>query len=151
MFKGKVRPTPREDGSIVFYTLDGEKTGMTTGPKRIIVSRENGNLIYTQEHNNDNQPLSKETLYVRNDETLSETDYWNLERIYENCYLAKWEYRNGNYFEGSVKGIVTADRISASAIKGVFRYSNGDRFEGDVSTKTVGPFFIDGTTTIYSG
>ena len=151
MFKGKVRPTPREDGSIVFYTLDGEKTGMTTGPKRIIVSRENGNLIYTQEHNNDNQPLSKETLYVRNDETLSETDYWNLERIYENCYLAKWEYRNGNYFEGSVKGIVTADRISASAIKGVFRYSNGDRFEGDVSTKTVGPFFIDGTTYFVDG
>ncbi|MBQ6050607.1 MAG: hypothetical protein IJL35_08465 [Bacteroidaceae bacterium] len=151
MFRGRVKPTPREDGTIVFYTLDGQKTGMTTGPKRITVSRENGNIVYTQEDNDDNELLSKETMYVRDDGTLSEMDYWNTGKIYENCYLAQWTYRNGNYFEGSIKSTVTVDGVSSMATNGVFKYPNGDRFEGDVSSKTVGPFFIDGTTYFSDG
>lgn len=151
LFKGRVKPTPREDGVILFYTLNGQKTGMTAGPKIITVSRENGNIVYTQEDNDDNQLLSKETMYVRDDGTLSEMDYWNTGKIYENCYLAQWTYRNGNYFEGSIKSVVTADRISSTATKGVFKYPNGDRFEGDVSSKSVGVFFVDGTTFFADG
>ena len=151
MFRGRVKPTPREDGTIVFYTLDGQKTGMTTGPKRITVSRKNGNIVCTQEDNDDNELLSKETMYVRDDGTLSEMDYWNTGKIYENCYLAQWTYRNGNYFEGSIQSTVTADGVSSMATYGVFKYPNGDRFEGDVSSKTVGPFFIDGTTYFSDG
>ena len=146
MFRGRVKPMPREDGTIVFYTLDGQKTGMTTGPKRITVSRKNGNIVCTQEDNDDNELLSKETMYVRDDGTLSEMDYWNTGKIYENCYLAQWTYRNGNYFEGSIQSTVTADVVSSMATNGVFKYPNGDRFEGDVSSKSVGPFFVDGTT-----
>ena len=149
-FTGSVKPI-RKDGNIVFQFLYGQKTGMTSGPKRISLSHHDGNIIYTQEDNDDNQLLSKETMYVRDDGTLSEMDYWDREKIYENCYLAQWTYRNGNYFEGSVKSVVTADRISSTATKGVFKYPNGDRFEGDVSSKYVGPFFVDGTTFFADG
>lgn len=157
MFKGRVKPTPREDGAIVFYTLDGQKTGMTTDPKRITVSRENGNIVYSQDYSEDNKLLSNESLLVRDNGTISEDDYWNWEKIYEFCYLAKWTYRNGNYFEGTIKTVITPNEdtntssISATATKGVFKYPNGDRFEGDVSSKSVGSFFVDGTTFFADG
>ena len=50
VFEGSVKPTIREDSAIVFQTVYGRKTGMTSGPKKITVSRENGNIVYTQEH-----------------------------------------------------------------------------------------------------
>ena len=150
-FKGRVKPTIGEDSAILFRTLDGQITGRISGPKKITISLEKGNIICSQEDNDDNQLLSKEIMYVKNDGTLSEMDYWNINKIYENCYLAKWTYRNGNYFEGSIKSVVTTDRISSTATKGIFKYSNGDRFEGDVSTKTVGPFFVDGMTMLADG
>lgn len=151
VFEGSVKPTIREDSAIVFQPVYGRKTGMTSGPKKITVSRENGNIVYTQENNDDNKLLSKETMYVRDDGSLSEMDYWNIRKIYEKCHLAHWTYRNGNYFEGSVKSTITADGVSSTATNGVFKYPNGDRFEGDVSSKTNGPFFIDGTTYFIDG
>lgn len=157
IFKGRVKPTPREDGAIVFYTLDGQKTGMATGPKRITVSRENGNIVYSQDYSEDNKLLSNESLLVRDNGTISEDDYWNWEKIHEFCYLAKWTYRNGNYFEGTIKTVITPNEdtntstISTTATKGVFKYPNGDRFEGDVSSKSVGSFFVDGTTFFADG
>lgn len=151
VFKGRIRIIQQGGDTILFRLMEGEKTGMTSGPKKITVNLENGNIIYTQEDNDDNQVLSKERVYVRDDGSLSEADYWNMKKIYENCYLAKWTYRNGNYFEGSIKSVITADTISTTATKGIFKYSNGDRFEGDISTKTVGHFFIDGTTFFADG
>jgi hypothetical protein len=38
-----------------------------------------------------------------------------------------------------------------TATKGVLNYANGDRFEGNVSAKTIGPFFIEGTTYFDDG
>lgn len=151
VFKGRIRTIQQGGDTILFRLMEGEKTGMTSGPKKITVNLENGNIVYTQEDNDDNQLLSKETLYVKDDGTLSEADYWNMKKIYENCYLAKWTYRNGNYFEGSIKNVIIADTISTTATKGIFKYSNGDRFEGDISTKTVGSFFFDGTTYFLDG
>ena len=149
-FTGSVKPI-NNDGAIGFVFLFGQKSGMTSGPKRISVSYQDGNIIYTQEDDDDNQLLSKQALYVRDNGTLSEMDYWNRGKIYENCYLAQWTYRNGNYFEGSIKSVVTADRISSTATRGVFKYPNGDRFEGDVSSKHVDAFFVDGTTFFADG
>lgn len=157
MFEGRVKPTINEDSTISFIPLDGQTTGKALDRKRITVSHENGNIVYTQEFNDDNQLLSKEVLYVRDDGTISERDYWNTEKIYENCYLAKWTYRNGNYFEGTIKTVITSNEntnssnISSTATKGVFKYSNGDRFEGDLSTKAVGSFFFDGITILADG
>lgn len=151
MFEGSVKPTIGEDSAIVFNTLEGQQTGMTAGPKRITVSRENGNIVYTMEDNDDDQLRSKVTMYVRDDGTLSEMDYWNAGKIFENSYLAQWTYRNGNYFEGSIQNTVTADGLSSTATKGVFKYPNGDRFEGDISSTSVGPFFVDGTTYFVDG
>ena len=151
MFKGKVKPTIREDSAIIFRLLEGEKTGMTSGPKKITVRRDNNNIVYIQEDNDDDRLLSKETLYVKDDGRLPEMDYWNVKKIYENCDFAKWTYRNGNCFEGKIKSVITESKISSTATNGVFKYSNGDRFEGNISTKKVGPFFIDGTTILADG
>lgn len=157
MFEGSVKPTIREDSAIVFHTLEGQKTGMTIGPKKISVSRKNGNIVYSQDYNEENKLLSNETLLVKDNGSISENDYWNWEKIHKLCYLAKWTYRNGNYFEGSIKTVITPNEstntsnISSTATKGVFKYPNGDRFEGDVSSKSVGPFFIDGTTFFANG
>lgn len=157
MFEGSVKPTIGEDSAIVFYTLEGQKTGMTIGPKKISVSRKNGNIVYSQDYNEDNRLLSNETLLVRDNGTISEDDYWNSGKMHKLCHLARWTYRNGNYFEGSIKTVITPNEstntsnISSTATKGVFKYPNGDRFEGDVSSKSVGPFFIDGTTFFADG
>ena len=157
MFNGRVRPTIREDSTIVFLTLEGQKTGMTTGPRKISVIRENGNIVYSQDYNEDHRLLSNETLLVRDNGTLPQDEYWNLAKIYDLCYLARWTYRNGNYFEGTIQTVTTTNgntstsNFSSKATKGVFKYPNGDRFEGDVSSKTVGPFFVDGTTYFKDG
>ena len=151
MFEGIVKPTIREDSAIVFQTLDGKKTGMTSGPKEITVSHENGNIVYTQKDNDDNQLLSKETLYVKDDGTISEKELWNLGKIYEHCYHAQWTYRNGDYFEGTINSVITPENISSKATNGVFKYSNGDVFKGNLTTKNVGPFFTDGTTSFIDG
>ena len=148
MYKGSVKPTPMEDGFINFQKMYGQETGRMSGPNIITVTHENGNIIYTQENNDNNPLLLKEVLYVKDNKMSS--DYWNLGKIYENCFLVKWTYRNGNYFEGSVKSIVKSDSISATATKGVFKYPNGDQFEGDMSTKN-GPFFVGGTTFFADG
>lgn len=157
VFNGSVKPTMRDDNVIIFNTLTGQRTGMTSGPKKITVSRENGNIVYSQEDNDDNPLLQKEALYVKDNGELAETDYWNVAKIYELCYRAQWTYRNGNYFEGAIKTVITPNEntntsnISSTATKGVFKYPNGDRFEGDVSTKTVSSFFVDGTTFFADG
>lgn len=157
VFKGSVKPSLRDDNTIIFHALEGQRTGMTSGPKKITVSRKNGNIIYSREEDNDNPLLSKETIYVKDNGELTEADYWNVVKIYKLCYRAQWSYRNGNYFEGVIKTVITPNEntntsnISSTATIGVFKYPNGDRFEGDVSTKTVGPFFVDGTTFFADG
>lgn len=155
MYKGSVKPTPMEDGYINFQKMYGQITGGNTGPKTITVHRENGNIVYTQEDDNINPLMLKEVLYVKDDKTLS--DYWDLVKVYKNCFFVKLTYRNGRYFEGSVKTTVKTakkqgdvDTIFSSPSKGVFKYPNGDRFEGDMSTE-VGPFFVDGTTFFVDG
>jgi len=155
MYKGSVKPTPMEDGYINFQKMYGQITGGNTGPKTITVHRENGNIVYTQEDDNINPLMLKEVLYVKDDKTLS--DYWDLVKVCKNCFFVKLTYRNGRYFEGSVKTTVKTakkqgdvDTIFSSPSKGVFKYPNGDRFEGDMSTE-VGPFFVDGTTFFADG
>lgn len=155
MYKGSVKPTPMENGYINFQKMYGQITGGNTGPKTTTVHRENGNIVYTQEDDNINPLMLKEVLYIKDDKTLS--DYWDLVKVYKNCFFVEWTYRNGRYFEGSVKTTVKTakkqgdtDTIFSSPSKGVFKYPNGDRFEGDMSTK-VGPFFVDGTTFFADG
>lgn len=157
-FKGSVKPIPMGDSLIVFWPTIGEKTGMPMGPKKITINLENDNIVYTQCFNGvNNNLLTSETLLVKNDGTLNENEYWNSEKIYQHCYHAKWTYINGNKFEGAitvsimpVEGTNTVS-ISSTATKGVFKYPNGDRFEGDISSKSVYGFFIDGTTFFADG
>lgn len=156
-FNGKVKPTPKEKGLILFYPLDGQITGMSIGPRKITVVHENGNLVYTQYYGEDNKSVSTESFFVKDSEHISEYDYWNLEKILEHCYHAKRTYNNGTCFEGEIKSVISqnADSIASSltitATKGVLKYPNGDRFEGDISSKSVGPYFIDGTTFFADG
>lgn len=155
VFKGKVKPTSIGNGLLGFYRLDGQHTRMNNS-KITTVSHENGNIIYTDYCGEDDQLISMESYLVKDDGNVSEADYWNLEKILEHCYLAKRTYRNGNSFEGVIKAVFSQNAdsgqiISTTATKGVFKYPNGDRFEGDVSSKSVGPFFIDGTTFFADG
>lgn len=149
VFKGRLKTILQGGDSILFQLMEGEKTGIPFGPKKQTVIRQNGDWVYTQENNEDNKLLSKEIMYVKDNGTMSEL--WNIGNYYEHCYLAKLTYRNGNYYEGKIKSVITDGRISSTATNGVFKYSNGDRFEGNLSTKTVGPFFMDGTTILADG
>lgn len=156
-FKGVIKTTPIRDSIIAFSPLEGQKTNVNMGQYKAHVSREKGNIIVSQDYDTGNKLLSNETWFVKDDGSISEDDFWNFKKILEHCYLAKWKFRNGNYFEGSIKYVVTLNEdsisatISATATKGVFKYPNGDRFEGDVSSKSVGPFFVDGTTYFSDG
>lgn len=157
MFSGSVLPTIVND-TVRFLTLEGQKKGMIFGPKKITVSRENGNIVYVQEDDENNQILLKETLFVRDDNTLSEKDYWNLAKIYEYCNFVKWEYRNGNYFEGKVKSDITIDsianttKVSSTPTNGIFIYSNGDRFMGDFMLgQPVGGVFLYSNGNSFEG
>lgn len=157
VFEGSVQPIITKDSIITFVPLEGRITGMATGPKAISVVRENGNIVYSQDYDANHEFLANETLLVRDNGSLREDEYWNLARIYDLCHLARWNYKNGNNFEGTIKTTVTTDETTntmsfkLTATKGVFKYPNGDRFEGDISSKTVGPFFIDGTTYFADG
>lgn len=154
MFKGRVKPTPAE-GSICFISLDGQRTSPA---QRITLSHENGNIVFSQDYNDAEKLLSNETLLIKDDGTISEEDYWKLEKLLEHCYLTKWTYRNGNYFEGSIKVAIKHNEgscaltIQKTITNGVFKYPNGDRFEGDV-TQPLGPspFFVGGITYFKDG
>lgn len=151
VFKGCVKPELCEDNSIRFHSLDGQYTGTTSGPRKTSVSRANGDIIYTQE-DYDNDPLiSKVILYVKDNGIILEKDLWNGNKFYENCYLSKYFFRNGNYFEGTIKSVRANDSITTiTPGYGIFKYPNGDRFEGDL-TRSEGTFFIDGTTFFADG
>ena len=156
VFKGRVKPVPVE-GRIRFIPLEGQRWGMPNGPKKISVQRDNGNIVFFQEYGEYNTLLYSEAWFVKDDGSLVEEDYWNKLKILENCYYAKWRYQNGDYFEGIIKYAITQNAdsitstISTTATKGIFKYQNGDRFEGDVSSSSVGPFFVDGTTYFIDG
>ena len=155
IFKGKVKTIPIEDDIIAFLSLEGQKT---LGQYMASVILKDGDIVFSQNYDSDhNKLLSNETWYVKDNGLISEEDYWNLEKILGHCYHAKWRYRNENYFEGTIKynivlnGDSVVTSVSTTATKGVFKYPNGDRFEGDVSSTTVGPFFVDGTTFFSDG
>lgn len=154
VFKGNVRPIMGEKDSISYTYLDGELTDMKSGPKKISVKHENGDVVYTWEDDIDNPLLSKEVLYVKDDGTFPEDSLWDMDKIKEHCYHAKWIFKNGNYFEGTIKSTIKdngeSSVISSVPISGIFKYSNGDRFEGDL-VRSVGPFYVDGTTYFFDG
>lgn len=154
IFNGVVKPTPVDGGLIAFKPLEGQRV---RGNYKVRVSRQLGDIIYTQDYDTDNKVFSNETLYAKDDGTISEDDYWNITKILEHCYFAKRRYRDGNYYEGSIKYTVklNPDSVTSSivtaATKGVLKYPNGDRFEGDLSSKSLGQFFVDGTTYFSDG
>ena len=151
VFKGCVKTELHEDKSILFHLLDGQFTDSISGSIKTSVSHTNGDIIYTKEDDDNDPLLSKVILYVKDNGTISEEDLWIWNKFCENCYLAKYFFRNGNYFEGTIKSIKANDSITTTTLgHGIFKYPNGDRFEGN-STKTAGSFYIDGTTFFADG
>lgn len=156
-FKGSIKTIPIEGGLIAFLPTEGQKTVDKDDQYRASVSRENGNIVFSQDYGDDNKLLKNESWFVKDNGTISDEDYWKLDKILANCHLAKWEYRNGNYFVGTIKYDITFDgdsimsAVTTTAGEGVLRYPNGDRFEGDVSSKSVGQFFVDGITYFSDG
>ncbi|MDE5858675.1 MAG: hypothetical protein K2H32_10035 [Muribaculaceae bacterium] len=159
IFKGRVKPV-QEDSLIRLITLYGQKSNLANGLKRITLSHENGKIIYSQDFNNNENNISNITLFIKDDGSLSEDNYWNYGKLLEHCYLTKWTYQNGNYFEGPIKYQIKQEEgsdvqsISTMIEKGVFKYPNGDRFEGDIS-QSIGygssQLYGDGTTYFKDG
>lgn len=157
VFKGRVKPVP-EARSIRFIQLDGQRNSQVGLIKRITLSHEDGNIVISLDYNDDEKLLSNKTWLIKDDGALSENDYWKWDKIPNLCYYTKWTYRNGNYLEGSPKFAISQNDATTGAITidetistGIFKYPNGDRFEGDLSSKSVGSFFIDGTTFFVDG
>lgn len=153
-FTGRVKPQLGEDNvSVSFNLLEGEKTGMPSGPRRITVTKTQSGFIYCQEDNPENNTILKEEIFV----SSTPSKYWDAIEFYENCEKVKWTYRNGNIFEGSVENLITKDEngkitsFASKALTGLFTYPNGDWFEGNISSSSVGPFYIDGTTHFKDG
>lgn len=84
---------------------------------------------------------------LNNDETFDIAKIILL--IGDNATLRDGE---GIVFKGRIKPILQgSDPIMFQLIEGELNYGNGDRFKGNLSTKTVGHFFIDGTTILADG
>ena len=139
-----------ENGPDISMKLSGQECVLTPNHMQINLVRGNGELIYTAEEP-DNQYLQRLILYVMDNETFSGNDIFDIGMIFKNCSHAKWAYKNGNNFEGTIVSVTNNSSITLTATKGVLNYANGDRFEGNVSAKTVGPFFIEGTTYFDDG
>lgn len=139
-----------ENGPVISMKLSGQECVLTPNHMQINLVRGNGELIYTAEEP-DNQYLQRLILYVMDNETFSGDDIFDIGMIFKNCSHAKWAYKNGNNFEGTIVSVTNNSSITLTATKGVLNYANGDRFEGDVSAKTIGPFFIEGTTYFDDG
>ena len=139
-----------ENGPDISMKLSGQECVLTPNHMQINLVRGNGELIYTAEEP-DNQYLQRLILYVMDNETFSGDDIFDIGMIFKNCSHAKWAYKNGNNFEGTIVSVTNNSSITLTATKGVLNYANGDRFEGNVSAKTIGPFFIEGTTYFDDG
>ena len=139
-----------ENGPDISMKLSGQECVLTPNHMQINLIRGNGELIYTAEEP-DNQYLQRLILYVMDNETFSGDDIFDIGMIFKNCSHAKWAYKNGNNFEGTIVSVTNNSSITLTATKGVLNYANGDRFEGNVSAKTIGPFFIEGTTYFDDG
>ena len=153
VFRGIARPSMFDENKVQFLPLEGQKTGMKSGPNIISVRKTNGNIVYTQE----NEGGSKTVLFVKDNGTLSEENYWNAIKYYEHCFFVQLTYEDGRYFEGTAKHDIATDEakgttsVKTTPVRGLYKYPNGDRFEGNLTTKLAGPFFTDGTTFFANG
>lgn len=84
---------------------------------------------------------------LNNDETFDIVKIILL--IGDNATLRDGE---GMEFKGRIKPIQqSSESIMFQLMEGELNYGNGDRFEGNLSAKTVGHFFVDGTTFFRDG
>ncbi len=156
IFKGSIKPMPL-DNTIRFILLDGQRSELSSNIKTSTLGHNNGNIVFSQDYNDNNTFLSNQTWIIKDDGNILENDLWNSIKLLEHCYLSIWTYRDGKCFEGKMSYDIIPNEdgypsaITTTATQGVLTYPNGDRFEGDLSTKKVGPFFVDGTTFFADG
>jgi hypothetical protein len=138
-FVGQVEP--EKNGIYVDYIQKVGKRTYKTGPyKEVTIEKAGAN--YNIKLICSDSGVKDETLSLSSDD-FSKIEWWNIDEYLKKSQNIEIQYTNGNSFNGTFE-------VSNGKVKpqiGVYRYVNGDVFKGDVSGKTTGGAFIEGTTT----
>ncbi|MBR5958791.1 MAG: hypothetical protein IKZ99_10550 [Salinivirgaceae bacterium] len=138
-FVGQVEP--KKNGIFVDYIQKVGKRTYKAGPyKEVTIEKAGAN--YNIKLICNDSGIKNETLSLSSDD-FSKIEWWNIDEYLKNTKNIDIQYANGNSFNGTFE--VNNGRVKPQI--GVYRYVNGDVFKGDVSGKTTGGAFIEGTTT----
>lgn len=149
-FKGTVIPEIKEDGTVNFILLNGEKSNSSYGHKTIKVYEDAG-CLYMELNDDPKSQLKKEIILVKDKLSIDNQSYWELKTFLNNMYEVRWYYKNGDTFIGNATYEVKtanggkSETITELITTGIYTYSNGDYFEGDLSHEFYCGFPVDGT------
>jgi len=138
-FVGQVEP--KMNGIFVDYIQKVGKRTYKTGPyKEVTIEKAGAN--YNIKLTCTDSRIKEESLSLSSAD-FSKVEWWNIDEYLKNTKSIDIRYTNGNSFNGTFE--VLNGMVKPQI--GVYRYVNGDVFKGDVSGKTTGGAFIEGTTT----
>lgn len=157
VFRGRVSPASGENGTINFTLLSGQKTGTADGYRKMSVVEDGDQIQMVLEDNPDNMVLSKEIITVADKSLIPAGSYWDLAAYFKNMDKVRWEYRNGDLYEGRAVCDMTSSEdggqasFSTKITEGTYVFANGDSFEGDCSADGFYGIMIAGTTHFNDG
>ena len=138
-FVGEVES--KKNGIFVDFIQKVGKRTYKKGPyKEVIIERGGDN--YTIKLTCTDSRIKEETLSLSSAD-FSKVEWWNIDEYLKCTKSIDIRYTNGNSFNGTFE----VENGMVKPQMGVYRYVNGDVFKGDVSGKTTGGAFIEGTTT----
>lgn len=135
-----------ENGTVKILPVIGRAYNRPAGWKEIEIKKEGNNLMVVLSDNPENSLLKKEIFYIPLSSNIPKNPILHISQMYELMNHIRWEYRDGDIFEGEASATVSSDTISTHISIGKYTYSNGDYFEGDISGEYFYGMPIDGTT-----
>lgn len=157
VFRGRVSPASGEGGAIDFTLLSGQKTGTADGYRRMSVVEDGDQIQMVLEDDPDNEVLSKEVITVADKSLIPAGTCWDLAAYLKNMDKVRWEYRNGDLYEGRAVCDMTSSEdggqasFSTRITEGTYVFANGDVFEGDCSAEGFHGIMTAGTTHFKDG
>ena len=151
-FYGDIQTIMQDDGKVFFHQTTGRLFNNPQGWKEIIVHKEGKEIKVQLIDNKENNLLKKETLFVPISQDIPQYPIEHISRLYELMNRVKWEYRNGDSFEGEASTVISpVGNISTKITRGKYSYSNGDSFIGDLSGNHFYGLPVDGITYFKNG
>lgn len=156
VFVGKVNYTSRNENNLISYIRKEGKFTHPTGNNKEeeLIKQTDGKYKYvvTYSDSTPNYPFSKLEIDVTQ-ELIDKYGYWATSDYIYNTTKAKYTYKNGNVFIGSVTN--TRDTVSKSVnsqlTNGVLAYATGEKFNGNLSGKWYCGLPISGEMTLKNG